>query len=103
MRVALATFGVEEFALLHATCLEAGHIPVAYVNCRSMAPNSSTDADGAAAVSRIVKALPPGMDLLLPGTAEGLVAGLASPVSHASSSTPLCFQPSRGSSLVKWK
>jgi methionyl-tRNA formyltransferase len=76
MHVALAMFGVEEFALLHATCLEAGHLPVAYVNCRSMTPNCSTDADGAAAVSRIVEALPPGMDLLLPGTAEGLVAGL---------------------------
>jgi methionyl-tRNA formyltransferase len=77
MRIALATFGVKEFALLHATCLEAGHLPVAYVNCRSMTPNSNTDADGAAAVMRIVEALPPGMDLLLPGTAEGLVAGLA--------------------------
>jgi len=77
MRVALATFGVEEFAVLHAACLEAGHVPVAYVYCRSMKPNSGTDAHAAAATSRIVEALPPGMDLLLPGASEGLAEALA--------------------------
>jgi len=77
MRVALATFGVEEFALLHAACLEAGHAPVAYVHCRSMKPNSGTDAQAATAAGQIIEALPPGMDLLLPGTAEGLAAALA--------------------------
>jgi methionyl-tRNA formyltransferase len=77
MRVALATFGVDEFAVLHATCLEAGHVPVAYVYCRSMKPNSRTDAHAAAATGRIVEALPPGMDLLLPGAAEGLAKALA--------------------------
>jgi methionyl-tRNA formyltransferase len=77
MRVALATFGVEEFAVLHAACLESGHVPVAYVYCRSMKPNSGTDAHAAAAVGRIVQALPPGMDLLLPGASEGLAEVLA--------------------------
>ncbi|MEU7832196.1 formyltransferase family protein [Nonomuraea sp. NPDC049129] len=77
MRVALATFGVEEFAVLHAACVDAGHIPAAYVYCRSMKPNSSTDAYAAAAIGQIVTALPPGMDFLLPGNPEGLAYELA--------------------------
>ncbi|WP_432825694.1 methionyl-tRNA formyltransferase [Dactylosporangium sp. CA-092794] len=77
MRVALATFGADEFAVLHTTCVEAGHVPVAYVCCRSMKPNSSTDAHAAVAIGRIAEALPRGMDLLLPGSGEGLAAALA--------------------------
>jgi methionyl-tRNA formyltransferase len=77
MRVALATFGVEEFALLHAACLEAGHVPVAYVYCRSMKPNSHMNAQAAAAAGQIMETLPPGMDLLLPGSSEGLAEALA--------------------------
>ncbi|MFI6075819.1 methionyl-tRNA formyltransferase [Actinoplanes sp. NPDC051343] len=77
MRVAIASFGVEEFDTLHVACLEAGYVPVAYVNCRSMKPDSDTDSHAAHAAARIVAALPPGMDLLLPGNAEGLVEGLA--------------------------
>lgn len=76
MRVALATFGVEEFATLHATCVAAGHRPVAYVYCRSMKPNSRTDTHASAVAGRILEALPPGMDLMLPGTAAGLADAL---------------------------
>ncbi|MDF5753638.1 formyltransferase family protein [Spongiactinospora sp. TRM90649] len=77
MRIALASFGVEEFALLHAACADFGHIPAAYVYCRSMKPNSITDTHATAAISDIVEALPPGMDLLLPGNPEGLAHELA--------------------------
>jgi methionyl-tRNA formyltransferase len=77
MRVALATFGTEEFAALHAACVAAGHEPVAYVYCRSMKPRGQVDARAAAVVGRIVEALPAGMDLLLPGTAGGLADSLA--------------------------
>jgi methionyl-tRNA formyltransferase len=77
MRIALATFGVEEFAALHSICVDAGHVPVAYVYCRSMKPNQSADAHAAMTTSHIVQALPSGMDLLLPGTAEGLAEALA--------------------------
>lgn len=76
MRVALATFGTEEFAALHASCVAAGHEPVAYVYCRSMKPKSRTDTHAAAVAGRLLEALPPGMDLLLPGTAEGLADAL---------------------------
>ncbi|WP_213455440.1 hypothetical protein [Rhizomonospora bruguierae] len=44
MRVALATFGTEEFAALHTACVAAGHEPVAYVHCRSMKPRGRVDA-----------------------------------------------------------
>ncbi|GGK86411.1 hypothetical protein GCM10012284_20810 [Mangrovihabitans endophyticus] len=77
MRVALATFGVDEFAVLHAACVDAGHVPVAYVYCRSMRLNSHTDAQAAEGAARIIEALPPGMDLLLPGAADGLASALA--------------------------
>jgi methionyl-tRNA formyltransferase len=77
MRIAVATFGVDEFAVLHATCVAAGHVPVAYVYCRSMRPNSAVDAYAAASVGGIVEALPSGIDLLLPGSAAGLADGLA--------------------------
>ena len=77
MRVALATFGVDEFALLHATCVAAGHVPVAYVYCRSMKPNGEVDAHAAASIGEIAKTLPPGMDLLVPGNAVGLAGALA--------------------------
>ncbi|WP_203862724.1 methionyl-tRNA formyltransferase [Plantactinospora mayteni] len=77
MRVALVTFGADEFSALHYTCVAAGHEPVAYVYCRSMKPKSRTDAHAAAVAGRLLEALPPGMDLLLPGTAEGLAEALA--------------------------
>lgn len=76
MRVALATFGADEFAALHSVCVAAGHEPVAYVYCRSMKPRSRTDAHAAAVAGRLLEALPAGMDLLLPGTAEGLAEAL---------------------------
>lgn len=76
MRVGLATFGVEEFAALYTTCVAAGHEPVAYVYCRSMKPRGRTDARTAVAVGRVLEAMPAGMDLLLPGTAEGLADSL---------------------------
>ena len=77
MRVGLATFGTDEFAVLHATCVAAGHDPVAYVYCRPMKPKGRTAARTAAVAGRPAEALPAGMDLLLPGTAEGLADALA--------------------------
>jgi len=76
MRIALATYGAREFAALHATCVAAGHESVAYVYCRSMKPRGKVDARAAATVGRVLEAMPAGMDLLLPGTAEGLADAL---------------------------
>jgi methionyl-tRNA formyltransferase len=77
MRVGIASFGPGEFATLHDTCVEAGHLPVVYVFCRSKKPKSSADPQAATAAGRIVGALPAGMDLLIPGTAGGLAELLA--------------------------
>jgi len=77
MRIALATFGGDEFAVLHAACVAAGHVPVAYVLCRSMKPNGDVDAHTVASLGKIAAALPPGMDLLLPGDGIGLANALA--------------------------
>jgi methionyl-tRNA formyltransferase len=47
------------------------------VSCRSMRPSGPVDAHAVAATGQILEALPPGMDLLLPGTGEGLAVALA--------------------------
>jgi formyl transferase-like protein len=62
---------------LSSACVAAGHEPVAYVYRRSMKPKGRTDARTAAVAGRLLEALPAGMDLLLPGTAEGLADALA--------------------------
>jgi methionyl-tRNA formyltransferase len=72
MRVALVSFGVNEFSVLHEICVEAGHFPVTYVYSRSMKPRTPTDAHAVATVGQILAAMPPAMDLLLPGSAESL-------------------------------
>lgn len=77
MRVGLISFGVAEFAALHETCAAAGHEPVLYAYSRSMRPRKATDEGAARAVSRITAALPAGIDLLLPGSSEGLGAALS--------------------------
>jgi len=77
MRIALASFGPDEFAALHTACVAAGHEPLAYVYCRSMRPKHRVDAGAAETVGRVLEGLPAGMDLLLPGTAQGLADQLA--------------------------
>jgi methionyl-tRNA formyltransferase len=77
MRIVIATYGADQFAALQAICVNAGHVPVAYVFCRSMTPKGPVDAQSAATAGRILEALPPGMDLLLPGDPEGLAQALA--------------------------
>jgi methionyl-tRNA formyltransferase len=76
MRIGLISFGVAEFAALNETCVEAGHGPVVYAYSRSMRPRTATDESAARAASRITAELPAGMDLLLPGSSEGLGVAL---------------------------
>jgi methionyl-tRNA formyltransferase len=72
MRVALISFGVDEFSMLHETCTAAGHRPVAYAFSRSMKPRSPAEDGAIAMIGQVVASMPPEMDLLLPGSAEGL-------------------------------
>lgn len=76
LRVALVSFGPDEFAALHAACVTAGHLPVTYVYGRTMRPAEAVDADAVAAAGRILDAIPGGMDLLLPGTVDGMANSL---------------------------
>jgi methionyl-tRNA formyltransferase len=77
MRIALATAGAKEFAALQTACVNAGHQPVVYAYCRSLRPRGQTDDHALGAIGSVVRAAPPGMDLLLPGTGEGLAESLA--------------------------
>lgn len=76
MRIGLISFGPAEFAALHETCAEAGHDPVVYAFSRSMRPRKPTDEGAARVAGEITTGLPAGVDLLLPGSSEGLGASL---------------------------
>lgn len=72
MRVALISFGADEFSILHETCVAAGHHPVVYAFSRSMKPGTSADEGAVNTIGQVIGSIPPEMDLLLPGSAEGL-------------------------------
>ncbi|MEC3995824.1 formyltransferase family protein [Actinacidiphila sp. DG2A-62] len=76
MRIGLISFGPAEFAALHETCVMAGHDPVVYAFSRSMRPRTPTDEGAATVAARIAAAVPPGVDLLLPGSSAGLGTAL---------------------------
>lgn len=76
-RAVLFSFGPDHFSVLHKTCEQAGHIPVAYVYCRSKKPRTPTSAEVGAGIGQVLGGIPPGMDLLVPGSSDGLLAGLA--------------------------
>lgn len=77
LRIVLVSFSADRFAALHETCARGGHIPVAYAYSRSLKPGTPTDPGSAKAAAEITDALPPGMDLILPGSAQGLAKSIA--------------------------
>jgi methionyl-tRNA formyltransferase len=72
MRIALISFGAAEFSILHETCVAAGHRPVVYAFSRSMRPRTSVDDGAARTIEQVIGVMPADIDLLLPGSAEGL-------------------------------
>lgn len=68
MRVVLMSYGAEGFEDLRAACEVAGHTPVAYVYAAS---------GGGAAGDEVLAAMPPGPDLLVPRSPEGMARCLA--------------------------
>lgn len=70
--------GPAEFATIHAACTDAGHLPVAYFYGRSLRPGGPNLSDAADTTAEILAAVPPGMDLLLPGGTDGLALALTS-------------------------
>jgi methionyl-tRNA formyltransferase len=65
VRIALVSYGPEQFSVLHETCEAAGHVPVVYA------------VDRGTPAARVTETIPPGMDLILPGSAEGLGRALS--------------------------
>ncbi|MER6379923.1 methionyl-tRNA formyltransferase [Streptomyces sp. NPDC001127] len=68
MRVVLMSYGAEGFEDLQAACEAAGHARVAYVCAASQ---------GGAAADEVLAAMPPGPDLLVPRSPQGLALSLA--------------------------
>ncbi len=76
MRIVLVSYAAEGFAVLHRACEQAGHTPVVYVHGRSLRPRGPSRPGAGAVVSGIVEAIPPGLDLLLPGSTDVLADSL---------------------------
>ncbi|WP_232376576.1 methionyl-tRNA formyltransferase [Amycolatopsis aidingensis] len=57
--------------------MHGGHEPVLYVNARSSRPRTPSSQNAAAKVADILGGIPPDVDLLLPGSTEGLAVALA--------------------------
>jgi methionyl-tRNA formyltransferase len=72
LSIAIASYGRDQFELLNQVVRHAGHRPVAYVLSRSMRPAQPAEPEFVHTIAEIVGSLPDGMDLLLPGTADGL-------------------------------
>jgi methionyl-tRNA formyltransferase len=75
-RAVLVSFGADQFATLHACCEQGGYRPVAYVYGRSRRPGQRRSPSAGRIVSELLDAIPGGMDLLLPGSMDGLADAL---------------------------
>jgi methionyl-tRNA formyltransferase len=76
LRIVVASHSAEGFGLIRSVCAEAGHTTAAYVFGRTRRPGQVTPRGARDAVSRILDTIPPGMDLLLPGGADGVTRAL---------------------------
>jgi methionyl-tRNA formyltransferase len=77
MRVVLISYSASGFTLLHEACLKAGHEPVAMVHARTLRQRRRTGKDSAETIAAISQSLPPGANLLLPGSIDGLTQALS--------------------------
>ncbi|UED86593.1 methionyl-tRNA formyltransferase [Streptomyces profundus] len=78
LRIGVISSGPDEFATIHAACVDKGHLPVVYLYGRSLRSGGPNLDDAGATTTAILDALPQGMDLLLPGTMDGLARSLRS-------------------------
>jgi methionyl-tRNA formyltransferase len=77
LRVALASYGPEQFQLLHSVCVDSGHSPIGYLLSRSLRPRGRPEGGDIGVIVRVLRSLPPGTDLLLPATGAGVARALA--------------------------
>lgn len=73
----IASYGPVQFQFLRHTVTGLGHVPVAYLVSRSMRPSAAAEPDILEAVQGIVADIPPGTDLLLPGSTSTIGVMLA--------------------------
>ncbi|MDT3395829.1 formyltransferase family protein [Streptomyces sp. B1866] len=76
LRVVVLAPSASGFAVVRRACEAAGHLPVAYAYARSLRPRRPTDPYAVESAGDLVGALPAGLDLLLPGSAAGLLRAL---------------------------
>ncbi len=76
MRLVLISYSASGFALLRDACVKAGHVPVALVHARTLRQRKITTKGAADTVADISRSLPPGANLLLPGSIDGLAEAL---------------------------
>lgn len=77
LKIAIASYGPAQFEFLRETLVDLGNVPVAYLTTRSTRPSERPDSEDLDGVRAIAADLPPGMDLLLPGTPGAVAAMLA--------------------------
>lgn len=78
LRICVISSGPDEFATIHAACADSGHRPVAYFYGRSLRSGGPNLDEAGEMTASILGAVPRGMDLLLPGSVEGLALALES-------------------------
>ncbi|GAB2788506.1 methionyl-tRNA formyltransferase [Streptomyces daliensis] len=78
LRIGVISSGPAEFSTIHAACTDAGHHPIAYFYGRSLRSGGPNLDDAGEMTASILDAVPEGMDLLLPGSVEGLALALES-------------------------
>jgi methionyl-tRNA formyltransferase len=78
MRIGVISSGPVEFSTIHRACTDVGHQPVAYFYGRSLRSGGPNLDDAGETTAAILGATPQGMDLLLPGSVEGLSLALES-------------------------
>ncbi|PZG28898.1 methionyl-tRNA formyltransferase [Spongiactinospora gelatinilytica] len=66
LRVAIASYGPNQFALISTTLAAFGHEPAVYLMSRSMRPNSPPESDVFDGITATISAIPAGIGLLLP-------------------------------------
>jgi methionyl-tRNA formyltransferase len=76
LSIVVASYGHRPFELLADVVRRSGHRPVAYVVSRSMRPATPSEPEFVDAIAAVVRSIPDGIDLLLPGRSSGLAKQL---------------------------
>jgi methionyl-tRNA formyltransferase len=76
LRIGLLSYELSAFNRLSDVCIQAGHQPVVYVCARGLVPGSKPTSDISLACQQVLDGAPGDIDILLPGSTNGLAAAL---------------------------